>query len=1127
MAKVSGTSVQPGQATELEQQTIALPAQRIQEEVPQASPAGGSIIGQVATNLSTPEVQAAVQEGTEAVLTEQQQIESERVPTLHERAEDTQTVHKWWPKGDPNPPAQPHVDGGLRSRAGQMARDFGTTNGIATLKVTPSVAARPAALEGDTATVADIEGEAYLGSLTAALNRSGAVTTTQDPVSRSFTNKIDPVMLQVGSVVTENMLAEAALGETDSSIEPIDPNVKAATVSKAQNNTALGKEIHRNYSRMKNEMEGRPTDDYTDLSREEATTLGDAFKEMWAISNPNLIQKALAEDGQAVFQLTQEGVDAMKDSSRARKRLLPKVNVRPAKAPTRTGQLPGETGRVATKKDTGKVRRQLVGAKTLEEAARNLNTVPNVVDKQRMRILWSTALPVLSGQLGIDHEYAAINNMGTKQYNKFLGAQRKNELKAQEGKPVKPYDANAEMESLQVDIAQDMRAIAQERNGANFLTYYIQSFNGRIAPQQSAFDPTTSKAVRFVTRNVVPAKASPGSRIARNLEQMYAMMLVKGADSLLPEGRLEAFDKDSSRLEQWGDRLLEVLNDTISDSEAEAIAAAIDQGIALTDPKFPEVRPLGLDPVKDKDLLDAIKDKGEDGPHFIDGLIDAAQYIKAKRDGRPYHSYFNAYVDGKTNGIASNGIQMGSEEVARATGVIRNQNDTLLDKGDIRDRLESILLESLRLNGFDGHKKEDAPQLYDVARVLFGTRQLHKDTTMTFSYGKEIASFKEDISNFLLDLQAEHRDKPNSTYSESLDTLLADPKWGLDKLAETLNTFYETGLGQVLSEDAIKSRALMRSAATMFALTNQLFTIKTATGFELALGGSETLGSTDAETTKYDIETAEGKRINPTVYHYETEDTSANIRRDEDKEGNERRTPGQDAYGGSIPAPVQSLDAATVALASSGKAWEKLKAASNGNPYMHTIYDAFKFDAMGFDVGVDSVNKAWLDSSMDWSYLEETLAAMEQINEWDKAMKQIPQDSKVNITMAGPYRMMGYLLEPRKGEDGKTSPANLSYRLSNLVGGETDAQVENKVKEGTQRIINAVRDSGLDPNNMPDEVTVAQLRKFVIAFSKELDLRKRLNSMINTTNNNKKRLRKMIDAQKKLHGNEVLQYYAH
>ena len=1127
MAKVSGTSVQPGQATELEQQTIALPAQRIQEEVPQASPAGGSIIGRVATNLSSPEVQAAVQEGTEAALTEQQQIESERIPSLAERGQDTQTVHKWEPRGQIANPATPHTDGGLRDRARKMARDFGTTAGIASLNVTPTTAARPAALEGDTAEVARIEGEALEGSLTAALNRSGAVTTTQDPVSRKFTNAIDPVMLNVGSVVTENMLSDAAFGEADPEVTPIDPDSPAPTVSKAQNNTALGKEIHRQYSRMKNELEGRPTDDYQDLPSKEATTLGDAFKEMWAISNPDLVRKSeLDENGQRHFQLTPEGVQAMKNSSRERKRLLPKVNVRPAKAPTQTGQLPGETGRVATKRDTGKVKRPLVGAKVLNEATRNLNTVPNVVDKQRMKILWTTALPVLSGQLGIDHEYAAINNMGDKQYGKFLAAQRKNEIKAQEGIKVDPYDADAEMESLQKDIAQDIRAIAQERNGANFLTYYIQSFNGRIAPQQSAFDPTTSKAVRFVTRNVVPAKASPGSRIARNLEQMYAMMLVKGADSLLPEGRLEAFDKDSSRLEQWGDRLLEVLNDTISDSEAEAIAAAIDQGIALTDPKFPEVRPLGLDPVKDKDLLDAIKDKGEDGPHFIDGLIDAAQYIKAKRDGRPYHSYFNAYVDGKTNGIASNGIQMGSEQIARGTGVIRNQGKTLLDSGDVRDQLQNILLEKMSSDGFTGHLKDEAPQLYDVARTLFSTRQLHKDTTMTFSYGKELASFVEDIKTHLLEQQANLQGNPDSTYSESLDALVNDPNWGLDKLADTLNNFYKSGLAEVLSEEAIQSRALMRSAATLFAVTNQLFTIKSPTGFELAMGGSETLGADQELKTKYRITTPEGV-MQPSVYHYGTEATSANIRRDVDAEGRDRSTPGQDAYGGSIPAPVQSIDAATVALAASGKAWDKLKSASNGNPYMHTIYDAFKFDAMGFDVGVEAVNKAWLDSSMDWSYLEETRDSLQQIKDWDKRMNDVPQSTEVDISMAGPYRMVGYLLKPVETDGGKKFPSNLTSKLKKLVGGANEAQQENMAREGTQRIIQSMKDAGFNVYADPKTMTVGQLRTFVRALEKELNLSKRMGAMINATNKNKKRLRKMIDAQKRLHGNDVLQYYAH
>ena len=43
-------------------------------------------------------------------------------------------------------------------------------------------------------------------------------------------------------------------------------------------------------------------------------------------------------------------------------------------------------------------------------------------------------------------------------------------------------------------------------------------------PQQTYFDPTASKIVRFATRNATPSIAKPGNRVEANLKQMYAMM---------------------------------------------------------------------------------------------------------------------------------------------------------------------------------------------------------------------------------------------------------------------------------------------------------------------------------------------------------------------------------------------------------------------------------------------------------------------------------------------------------------------------------------------------------------------------------------------------------------------------
>ena len=627
MAKFSGSVVQPGQVSEAQQEVIATaPVKQLEERTPQATDMSFEEFLASEPELPPGEVTPeAIEAGTAAGIAAEEQVASERIPTLRERGADTTTVHKWDPK---MANSVPRADGGLKARALGMSEIFGGPEAINTLSITPTPEARPAALAGESAAVAQITA----GTLTAALNRSGAVNTTQDPATRSFTNAIDPLMLQVGSAVTENMLAGATFGDTAEGVQEIDPSAQTPTISKAQNNAQLGQDIHREYSRMRNQAEGRPTDEYTDLPKAEATVLGDAFKEMWAIANPTLIAQNRVGD-QVFYQLTPEGVEAMKKGTVDRKRLFPRTNVRPSKAPPPKGQLPGEVGRTVTKRKTGKVKQPLAGAKTIVQATENLSSVPNVVDRQREKILYLTILPVLSGEMDYTTWQAEVNNIGASKMDKFIAAQR---AAARAGDL--SYDAQAELADLQNTVAQEVRAIAQERDGANHLTYTVQSFTGRISPQQTYFDPTSSKAVRFVTRNAVPAPAAPGSRVEKNLRQMYAMMLVKGADALLPEGREEALNREAARLEKWGTRLAELVDGRMPDALLDEVATAIQQGVPITDPSFPKIDPLTLDPTQDADLISAIRGKGEDGPHFIDGLIDFAKYNKAKREGRTHHS---------------------------------------------------------------------------------------------------------------------------------------------------------------------------------------------------------------------------------------------------------------------------------------------------------------------------------------------------------------------------------------------------------------------------------------------------------------------------------------------------------
>ena len=58
--------------------------------------------------------------------------------------------------------------------------------------------------------------------------------------------------------------------------------------------------------------------------------------------------------------------------------------------------------------------------------------------------------------------------------------------------------------------------------------------------------------------------------------------------------------------------------------------------------------------------------------------------------------------------------------------MIRENGKELLDDGDIRDELKRNLLDRMETDGFDGHVADAAPELYDVAREVFGTRDLNK-----------------------------------------------------------------------------------------------------------------------------------------------------------------------------------------------------------------------------------------------------------------------------------------------------------------------------------------------------------------------------------------------------------------
>ena len=1057
---------------------------------PEQQPRGGSILEEALN--AAPDVETmgeGIEAGVEKELAIETQKENERVQPIKERRQDETRVDEYDYAGNIAKETQAKAakaatsgvsaDGGLSARAKNMAAQITSTDPDA-----PGV------------------------------NQSAVIRDTLQK-SQAFdeNNQISTPFLQMASVITENTIAELAFGEgvENSYVDEVDTGEGKALkkvadkgvnpITKAQGNSRLGKQIHREWQRYKNSQAGVPTDQYTDLNNDEATALGDMAKELYYETNKmesgkQFIQRFKTDDGQVAFGLTKHGADMIKLGAPIRKKMFPKQHVRPSKTPLPGGRLAGE-GNTYTKRVTGKAGIP-ADMDVIEKAMHNLGSVPNVVDKQRLKILLATALPVLQGaETGKNGSFlATINHVGANKYQEF-------QAKAAADPE---FNADAEYDALVHDLAQDIFGIATEQNGANYLTYYVQAFNGRIAPQQSHFDPTRSKTVRFVTRNAVPAKATKGSRIEGNLRQMYAMMLVDNADAALPKQRDMLLDRNTTKLDGWG-RELKQLIDSIPDGMLEQVTEAITQGIPVSDPKFPKIPAVQL---QNPELMKAIEKKGEDGQAFIDGLIDFHNYRTAVKAGRPHFSYFNAYMDGKTNGLAANGMQMGSIPMAYKTGVLRSQGKRLLDNDmDIRDDLKVQLLE-LADQGFQGHESFNN-ELHNIATKVYGLRDLNKSTTMTFGYGMELSSFKKVIKEHM-EIMAQGDPELQQSITNATQS---DPDQ-MKELVDTLHKVYVQGLAQALDPDALASRGVMRSAAMMHALTNELFSIKSPVGMDLMFGGTDTTGYETGDSYKV-WQGKDGYR-QTAVGRFGEETTSAAVKRRTDDDGITQSIPGEIAYGGSVPGPVQSIDAATVALTASGRSWNRLKHASNGNPYLHTIYDAFKVDAMGYDVVLDEVNRNWVNSSMDWSYLEQTRDTMKELSaKWKAKAASMPDGEAVPDNQ---WKMAGYLLKLNETSSGGKAPTNLDRKFRTL---KANGEEENVAYDARKRVLAKMSKVGFNVYNPPAKPTFLHLKTLVSAVNAELNLSPRLNEMIHRTNTNKKALKAKIKAD----GNKVYQYYSH
>ena len=1012
-------------------------------------------------------------------------------------------------------------------------------------------------IEGRAARLAEdvASGAIYLGGTTAAADQDNKLNSLLNNTNAldggnndSGKPRMTPLFAKVLTYVTEDALSQTSFGKNEEGqFDPMDQVTDdqlmgTGAFSKADGNRRLGREIHRAHQRIINEQQQRPTDAYTDLSPDDAFLLGDIAKELYYQGmnrqyGENVFLNRQTPDvnvqgEQVMFEVTDTGASLLRRGNTLRKKLLPKDHVRPLKTPPVDGMLGGELGRI-TRSVTQRVfvPGDAVHAAELNEAMRNYSQVAHVVDPQRLKILLATALPALSSP---NNPYRSINHIGEDKMNEFVARQK---IAQSQGRRIIP-DPNDSMRAIEDDLAQALYGIALDRKGANYLTFYLQGATGRIAVQQTNFDPTTKKSVRFVTRSAIPTIINKGSRFDKALRQMYAMALVKGADSLVPSAREKALAEAEGSLYNKGVRLRTALA-AISDSQVEKVADAIAAGMPLSDPNFPQMPALQLDPNNESDanLMAEIQKKGEDGQAYIDGLIDFANYKEAMDSGNQYSTYFNAYIDGKTNGLAGNGMQLGDMETARRTGVIRSGTSPFFldDDQDIRDVLENTLIDLSVKSEYEAFPKDDWPEVYEIAQIVYGNRGLNKTTSMTFGYGKNVEGFKQDIEEFMLIMQGEGT--PEAQRLNELMSIFDSKSSSKGDLIDAIHSHYDAALREVLGEDTMPSRNIMRGAAFLHSIANELFTINGPTGSKLNMGGMMSTGAKKGEATPLKI-FVDGKLTTPKSQVYGEQATSAAPKfRTDPITGEQSTEVGGTSWGAAIPIPVQSIDAATVARLASDKGgyWKDIKQRSQNpkqQPYVFPIYDAFKMDAASYDAVLKDVNKAWIDINFQWSYLKQTQNSLRKLKQSLNEKFKNP-----NKVLVGNERaMMDYLFSNYITKSGNPV-LNINNKLGQVMypvpkGDEIFTEVtslqRDMVDNGFTKFT-AVGGGGNDIINPNTELTVRDLKIFIEALERKINFDKRLNNLISKTDGLRSKLKSKIIANMNSDNPDlaVLQYYSH
>jgi len=984
---------------------------------------------------------------------------------------------------------------------------------------------------------------------------------------------IDPDFGRVVSMATENSLDNAFMGnkDVDEDMENSmteDERGNAIAVDKinpADLATQTGRQIHKWWVAEK-KANGQPVADT--LTDQEAKDLGATGLMSYAGAFPDMLGVDYTKGGRDAdgnpnaegmrFVLKDEGRRSLEANRDTRKRIFDTRT-----EPSRTAKPAGLTGDSAKEKPAIRGRKNLesddkayASLETVEESLSNQNSVNHIVDNRRSRIALALLLPSLYGEIGDPtNVFGDAFGMGSVAYDTIVKEQMT--LHNMPEDKANNFAMNV-IQSKKKAMAREIQAIAKNMGVPNYLTYAMQPLTGRTMAQQTDFNPTRKKIVRFVTRSMHPAVIrSAAGRLYDNY--MNIMALSFGADSFLPKGRMRDLNNNKQKYRDWGISLRDNLETAFPEAMFLQGTEAIREGQQVPDPSQQLLLfQRGLAP----DLMEYLTKKGEDAPMAMDALIDFANFWDNMDAGKPHKTHVNAYIDGKTNGIANQAIMLGIRKLAFKVGLLRSDgSETAIEGGDVRDRMAELItarLDEGTIPVIPMNRLQDGKDgiLLKVLKKLGADRTINKQISMIFPYGKEITGMKGEIAKLIPEIRS--KDK-------LLDQNMSELEAAGIKTSEIVAAAHDNvvySLFDIFGEDTFKTRSIMRHVGFLHALTDSLFSIRGPVGHRINMGDRRIDPSTTKTTSVSVKNTAQDQNKNMTM-KLNVSDQYLSSASNKPSDLDPRGDVGGHARGQAQVIPTQSYDAAVVLRSSSGKTWDKLKASHPAaEPYFLQIYDAYKVDVHNFDVLSEEVNNNWFDlTTKDYSFLEEAQKELDTLsNSFEARMKADPT-REYSLEGDGTFSYLGRIMDPeaKRNTDGKviyTRKAAKVFAASifpmdpdgNFMG-RTDYKANPKSRKTPAIImeeynnflndqagalqtlmtkaINGAGKKNLRVGEIPSSINSMEALAVFEAVTRFSHSKARLGSLVQRTNKNRAALRAETIAQKIRTGFGALQFWAH